>query len=126
MVVREDVPETAANQFSHLARAVDRFIVPPLPDFLERRLGRRRSRGPRSSQEFEVSMETNRFSIDLLDGGMIHGEQRRPFPALGRELGDDVLAGETVREQPREGGIALPLRELLAAWAHGAAADLRS
>ncbi len=65
-------------------------------------------------------MKTDGFPINLLDGRMADGEQRRPFPALGRELGDDVLAGETAREQPRQDGRALLLRELLAlAWIHG-------
>ncbi len=65
-------------------------------------------------------MKADGFPIDLLDGGMVHGEQGRPFPALGRDLGDDVLAGETAREQPREDGCALLLRELLAvACVHG-------
>ena len=54
-------------------------------------------------------MKTDGLPIGLLDGGMAHGEQGRPFPARGRELGDDVLAGETAREQPRQDGRALLL-----------------
>jgi len=82
VIVREDVPETAADQLPNLPLRVNRLVVPPRPDLL---------------------------------GGMVHGDEGRPRPVPGRELGDNVLAREAAREQPPKDGHALTFRKLLAA-----------
>jgi hypothetical protein len=102
VVVREDVPETAANEIGDLAVAVHGFLVPSPANFVERRLRPGRAVAGGAGQPLEVTVSAQRLSVDLFDRRMEDCQEGRALPALRRDLCDHVVAGESKREKPVE------------------------